>query len=148
MAIFDILKKKKKPSKPEPEKKKAVKVEPKKEAKKVQKKEKAVPSPSLEKIKQKRIDLAWKILKSPHVSEKATELTKLNQYEFKVWPRSSKAEIKKAVEDIYKVDVLDVKVMEVSPRKRRLGKITGFKKGYKKAIVKLRKGQKIEILPR
>jgi len=46
------------------------------------------------------------------------------------------------------VDVVSVRVITVKGRKRRLGKIKGWTKGYKKAIVRIKKGQKIEILPR
>jgi len=59
-----------------------------------------------------------------------------------------KLEIKKAIEGLYGVDVLSVKVINIPKRRRRLGRITGWRKGYKKAIVKIKKGQKIEIIPR
>ncbi len=91
---------------------------------------------------------AWRVLKQPHVTEKATELTKLNQYVFKIWPRTNKIEVKKAIEDLYDVDVEGVKIVQVPRKRRRLGRIQGWRKGYKKAIVKLKKGQKIEVLPR
>jgi len=41
-----------------------------------------------------------------------------------------------------------VRTITVPPKRRRLGRTRGFKKGFKKAIVKIKKGQKIEILPR
>lgn len=100
------------------------------------------------KEKKKVYSGAYKSLKAPHITEKATDLTKNNQYIFRVWPKTNKIEIKKSVESIYKVKVVAVKVINVSPRKRKLGKVEGVKKGYKKAIVKVKKGQKIEILPR
>jgi len=89
-----------------------------------------------------------KILISPHVTEKATELAKKNQYIFKIGQRTNKTEIKKAIESLYGVDVLDVKIIRVPRKRRRLGRISGWKKGYKKAIVRIKEGQKIEILPR
>ena len=82
------------------------------------------------------------------MTEKATELAKKNQYVFKVWPRANKVEIKKAIEDIYGVDVVSVKIIKVPRKRRRLGRISGWRKGYKKAIVKIKEGQKIEVLPR
>lgn len=89
-----------------------------------------------------------RILKAPLVTEKATDLAKGNQYLFKVFPKTNKSEIKKAIENLYNVDVLDVKIVKV-PRKRiRIGRIMGWRKGYKKAIVKIKEGQKIEVLPR
>lgn len=89
-----------------------------------------------------------KILKSPHITEKATELAKKNQYVFKVYPQANKNEIKKAIEELYNVDVLDVKIINIPKKRRRLGRISGWRKGYKKAIVKIKEGQKIEILPK
>ena len=89
-----------------------------------------------------------KILISPRITEKATAISQKNQYVFKVFPKANKTEIKKAIEDLYKVEVLDVKIINVPAKRRRLGRISGWKKGYKKAIVKIKEGQKIEVLPR
>ena len=100
------------------------------------------------KVKEKRISDAYKILKTPHVTEKATDLTKKNQYVFKVYPKANKVEIKKAIEDIYGVDVISVKIINIPSKRRKLGKIMGWRKGYKKTIVKIKEGQKIEVLPR
>jgi len=93
-------------------------------------------------------EVAWKVLKRPHITEKATELTEENQYIFRVSSRSNKIEIKQAVADVYGVVVESVKIINVPPKKRRLGKTQGWRKGYKKAIVKIKKGQEIEVLPR
>lgn len=100
--------------------------------------------------KEKRVVFGenYRILKSPHVSEKATELVGKNQYVFNVYERTNKLEIKRAIEEVYGTDVLSVKIIKVPQKKRRLGKISGFRKGYKKAIVKIKEGQKIEIMPR
>jgi len=43
---------------------------------------------------------------------------------------------------------MDVKIINVPAKRRRLGRISGWRKGYKKAIVRLKEGQKIEVLPR
>ncbi|MBZ9573074.1 50S ribosomal protein L23 [Patescibacteria group bacterium] len=93
-------------------------------------------------------ETAYRVLKAPQVTEKATALTGKNQYVFKVWPGANKVEIKKAVKDLYGVEVLSVKIIKVPRKKRRLGRISGWRKGYKKAIVKIKEGQKIEVLPR
>ena len=90
----------------------------------------------------------FKILIEPHITEKTTDLEKKNQYVFKVFPKANKTEIKKAIEDLYKVEVLNIKIINVPKKRRRLGRISGWKKGYKKAIVKIKEGQKIEVLPR
>jgi len=44
--------------------------------------------------------------------------------------------------------VMDVKIINVPAKERRLGRISGWKKGFKKAIIKIKEGQKIEVLPR
>ena len=98
--------------------------------------------------REKKMAGVYCILKSPHVTEKVTDLTKENQYVFKVYPETHKTEIKKAIENLYGVDVLDVKIINVPRKRRRLGRISGWRKGYKKAIIKIKEGQKIEVLPR
>lgn len=90
----------------------------------------------------------WRVLKAPQVTEKATDLAKENQYVFKVFPKANKTEIKKAIEDLYGVNVVGVEIIKVPPKRRRLGRILGWRKGYKKAIIKIKEGQKIEILPK
>ena len=93
-------------------------------------------------------ETAYRILKTPQITEKATALARKNQYTFKTWPEANKAEIKKAIEDLYGVDVISVKIIKVPRKRRRLGRISGWRKGYKKTIVKIKEGQKIEVLPR
>ncbi len=139
MALLDIFKKKKKPEK-KVERKKA----PEKAPKKPVSKKPAAPA------KQKKSSFfdSYKILVRPHVTEKATDLVGKNQYVFEVFPEAGKQEIKKAVEGVYGVDVESVKTVNIPAKKRRLGRIEGFRKGYKKAVVKVKEGQKIEILPR
>ncbi|OGZ19504.1 MAG: 50S ribosomal protein L23 [Candidatus Nealsonbacteria bacterium RIFCSPLOWO2_12_FULL_39_31] len=88
------------------------------------------------------------VLDFPHVTEKSTEAEKQNKYVFRVLPKSNKYEIKRAIEELYGVDVLGVRVVNVPKKKRRVGRSIGWRKGYKKAIVKLGAGQKIEIMPR
>src|SRR3989338_4310349 len=90
--------------------------------------------------KAKISDTAWGILKNPRVSEKSALLTEAN-----------KIEIKRAVEKLYNVTVERVRVINIPPKKRRLGRTEGFRKGlktgYRKAIVALKKGQTIDIMP-
>jgi len=87
-------------------------------------------------------------LKSPHVTEKATVLAGKNQYIFQVQANSTKGTVKQAVQAQYGVNVDKVRMVTVPSKKKRLGKILGIKKGYRKAIVKVREGQSIQILPR
>ncbi|MFH1451061.1 MAG: 50S ribosomal protein L23 [bacterium] len=90
----------------------------------------------------------YRILRAPVVSEKAGDLVAKNQYVFKVFSSASKIEIKKAVENIYGVKVVGVNTINIHRKARKVRGKAGWKTGYKKAIVKVQKGQKIEILPR
>jgi len=96
----------------------------------------------------KHYEQGYQVLKSVHITEKATELAEKNQYIFKVFENANKQEIKKVVESIYSVDVVSVRTINIHRKRKRLGKSIGWKQGYKKAIVKIKKGQEIEILPR
>jgi len=96
----------------------------------------------------KKTGRAFGILKSFHVTEKATDLSKNDQYVFEVFPKANKPEIKKAIEEIFDVDVISVNIVKTPSKRRRLGRTFGWRKGHKKAIVKIKKGQKIDILPK
>lgn len=86
-----------------------------------------------------------KILVAPHITEKSTELTEKNKYVFKVHPQANKIDIKKAVEKFYNVGVTKVNTTKIPPKiKMRQGK-PGKKPGYKKAIVTLQEGDKIDL---
>jgi large subunit ribosomal protein L23 len=151
MGIRDIFKRKKiepaEVKKTEAGEDKSQKAEPKREAEKDTAKVKARPSPK-KKTREIKISQTYRILKIPQVTEKATDLTKENQYVFRVFPKANKTEIKKAINDLYGVDVSEIRIIRVPAKRRRLGRISGWRKGYKKAIVKLAEGQKIEVLPR
>ena len=88
---------------------------------------------------------SYTIIREPHISEKATDLAEKNKYTFKVYANSNKPEIKKSVEGIYGVNVLDVNIIKAPRKKRRLGRTEGFKKAFIKAVVTIKEGQKIEI---
>lgn len=85
------------------------------------------------------------IIKSPVVTEKAAVLQEGGTYSFYVAPKANKTEIKDAIEKIFKVTVVDVRTINVHPRKKRVGRYTGFTNRKKKAIVKLADGQSINI---
>ncbi len=152
MPIFDIFKKKRKEEKPAEKKKEEILTQPVKQPAFKPEKEKEKKKESVKEKKtirqRKRVNNPYRFLKSAHITEKATSLSKLNQYLFKVPARANKIEIRKAVADIYNVDVLGVNIVNVPDRERRLGRTKGVKRGYKKAIVKIKEGQKIELLPR
>ncbi len=87
------------------------------------------------------------LLKEPHISEKATNLSENGKYVFKVYPNANKSEIKKAIANLYGVAVKDVNIINIKTKKRIMRGRIGEKPGYKKAIITLEKGHKIEILP-
>ncbi len=154
MALGIFKRKKKESEKKEVKEKKAPslkleeKVEKKKETekKKVEKKKETVEDKK--KPIKKGEGFAWMVIKEPHITEKATLLAEKNEYVFKVFPKANKPEIKKAIEEIYGVEVEKVRIINVPRKKRRRGRVEGWRKGYKKAIVKVKEGQAIEILPR
>lgn len=98
--------------------------------------------------KSAKFNEVWRILAKPHITEKATDLVGKNQYVFEVFPKAGKTEIKKAVESLYGVNVTGVGIVNIPRRKIRVGRTMGFKGGYKKAIVRIKSGQKIEVLQR
>jgi large subunit ribosomal protein L23 len=80
------------------------------------------------------------------VTEKVTRLQeKVNQYAFEVDPTSNKIQIKKAVEKRFKVKVTQVRTLNVSGKIKRLGRFTGRRPDWKKAIVTIAEGQKIDF---
>jgi len=86
-----------------------------------------------------------KIISKPVVTEKSAILEASGKYVFNVLPNANKSEIKKAVEKVFSTKVSDVNILKTkSKSKRRKGKI-GEVSGFKKAIVTLKKGQKIKI---
>lgn len=87
------------------------------------------------------------LIKNPIISERATEMSHLRKYVFLVDGGATKPEIKKALEGIYKINVEKVNVVNTRPKPRRSGKYEGVKPGYRKAIVTLKEGQKLDILP-
>jgi large subunit ribosomal protein L23 len=87
------------------------------------------------------------LVKNPIISEKATFLSGQGKYMFLVDKRATAPEIRKIVSSIYKVDVVKVNTINTKSKKRRLGKSLGIKAGYKKAIVTLKEGQSLDVLP-
>ena len=89
---------------------------------------------------------AYKVVKRPLITEKSTIIKEMhNQLAFEVDRRANKIEIKKAVEKIFKVQVEDVRTMNYRGKKKRLGRNEGRRRHWKKAVVTLKPGQKIEF---
>ncbi len=107
---------------------------------------------SSRKIVNKKTFQVYQVIKEPHITEKATFLTEQDKYIFKIFSKANKIETKKAIESLYGVKVKKVSIIHLPSKRRRLGQSQGWrhglKKGFKKAIVTLKKGEKIELLPR
>lgn len=82
----------------------------------------------------------------PMVSEKAFAGTKRGIYTFKVTDGASKPAIKRAVEEQFGVTVIGVNTAKVPAKTKRRGRFEGVKPGFRKAVVTLKKGDKIEEL--
>jgi large subunit ribosomal protein L23 len=86
------------------------------------------------------------VLLRPVISEKSTLETERNNYTFAVARDANKFLIKSAVEAEFKVTVLDVRVVSVRPKQKRRGRRTlGIVPGWKKAVVTVAPGDKIEL---
>lgn len=88
----------------------------------------------------------YKIIRRPIVTEKSTDLKEYNnQIVFEVLPRANKSEIKKAVEKLFKVRVVSVQTQNRLGKRKRLGRSLGRRRNWKKAIVTLREGDRVEV---
>ncbi len=91
-----------------------------------------------------KIHLYDKIL-FPVVTEKSTNLSEQNKIVFKVPARANKINLKKSIENIFKVNVTKINIINKQPRlKITRGRKVKIK-GYKKAIITLKKGQSIDL---
>ena len=92
---------------------------------------------------------AYDIVKRPIITEQSMEDLDIKKYVFEVAKDANKIEIKKAIEEAYSVTVTDVNTSIVVPKKKsrntRGGVVTGATSVYKKAIVKLKEGDKIDF---
>ena len=87
------------------------------------------------------------IVKKLLVTEKSTVAREdSNKYIFEVDRKANKVEIGRAVEKLFKVKVVDVHVINVLGKKKRMGKILGQKSSWKKAIVTLTAGNRIDVI--
>ena len=85
------------------------------------------------------------ILIRPLVTEHSTDLMQDGKFVFVVDKRANKIQIAQAVEEIFKVNVVDVNTINVKGKTKRRGRTVGRTDAYKKAIVKLEAGQTIEF---
>jgi len=90
--------------------------------------------------------IAYDIVKRPLITEKTTiQKDAFNQVTFEVDRRANRVEIKRAIEQIFNVRVSSVQTMQMKGKKKRRGWIVGKRKDWKKAIVTLMPGERIDF---
>ncbi len=86
------------------------------------------------------------VLISPILSEKSVTIKdKQNRYTFRVNPKANKSEIKKAIEALFKVKVSAVRTANLPGKLHKVGRYEGYRSDWKKAIVTVKAGQKIDM---
>ncbi len=88
---------------------------------------------------------AYRVLVRPLITEKASSLSALNKYVFEVTPRANKTEVRKAIKNVYGVSAQQVNIVTMAGKYVRYGRTEGSTKHWKKAIITLPQGQKIDI---
>ncbi len=88
----------------------------------------------------------YQIIRRPLISEKGTALKdENNQLVFEVDKGANKSEIKKAVEKLFKVTVTEVRTQNRAGKPKRLGRFVGKRKDWKKAIITLKEGDRVDF---
>lgn len=87
----------------------------------------------------------YEILRRPSITEKNTTMQTMGKYVFEVAPDANKYQIRQAVETAFKVNVIDINVMNVPGQTKRQGKRVSTTPGWKKAVVTLKAGDKIQF---
>ena len=87
----------------------------------------------------------YEIIVRPLITEKSMKLVEEGKYTFEVKQGANKVEVKKAVEELFKVEVTAVNMMNTQRKRRRVGKYEGLRPAVQKAIVTLAEGQKLDV---
>jgi len=87
----------------------------------------------------------YDILQKPVITEKTAILGENGKYTFKIRKDANKRHVKEAVEKAFKVTVLAVNIINVPGKRRRVGRQRVLTQSWKKAVVTLKAGQKIEL---
>jgi large subunit ribosomal protein L23 len=87
------------------------------------------------------------ILKYPVISDKTTRILENNKYTFMVDRHANKLTIKKVIEYVFDVNVTNINTLMSPTKKRTVGRFSGYQARYKKAIVTLKDGDKINLFP-
>ena len=86
----------------------------------------------------------FEVIRNPLISEKSTYVSQFNYYVFKVSKKSTKPQIKQAVEKLFNVKVLSVNTLNQNGKIKRFRNISGKRPDFKKAFVKLAEGNTID----
>ena len=89
--------------------------------------------------------VAHDIIVRPIITEKSSRMMGFNKYTFEVLPQANKIEIRKAVEEVFKVKVSSVHTIKMRSKPKRMGRFFGHSRSWKKAIVTLLPGERIEF---
>ena len=89
--------------------------------------------------------VAHDIIIRPLITEKSSRLMELNKYSFEVHLSANKIQVRKAIEEIFKVKVTNVHIMNIHPKPKRMGAFIGKSRSWKKAIVSLAPGERIDF---
>ncbi len=88
----------------------------------------------------------YDIIKRPLITEKTSiQKENYNQITFEVDRKANRVEIKRAIENIFNVNVATVKTMQIKGKTKQRGRILGKRRDWKKAIVKLMPGERIDF---
>lgn len=87
----------------------------------------------------------YEVLRRPLDTEKTRRQAAEGQYTFEVDPRANKLQVKQAVETVFGVNVLSVNIMNMPGKRRRFGRHLGRTPSWKKAVVTIAPGQRIEF---
>lgn len=87
------------------------------------------------------------LIRRPLVTEKATVLLEDNKYTFEVVSQATKPQIKAAIEELFDVEVVSVNTYNPPQKQRRIGRFTGHRPQYKRAVVTLAPGDSITLFP-
>lgn len=93
------------------------------------------------------MSMAHRIIIQPYLTEKSANVSEgqNQQVAFKVAPNADKVAVRRAIEELFSVDVTSVRIMKVKGKKKRLGRFEGRRPDWKKAIVTLSEGDFINL---
>jgi large subunit ribosomal protein L23 len=97
------------------------------------------------KVEKQLSSLATRVLLRPRITEKAYAVNALDQYVFQVVGTATKTEVKRAVEEAYGVSVVAVHIVRLPGKRKNLGRTVGQRSAVKKALVRLKKGESIQL---